>query len=476
MQQTMTGTCVRNADCHDAGTLTGTRYYKKVKKMSAERNMQIPFSVMAKPMGPVCNLDCTYCYYLEKRALYDDTSFFCMKDEVLREYIRQYSESQQTLNISFLWQGGEPMLAGLDFFRKALEMEKKYSQGKKVENSLQTNATLITDEWASFFAQNNFLVGVSIDGPAYLHDRYRKDKQGKSTHADVVQGIRRLQAHKAEYNALVTVNRANMDKPLEVYRHLKDLGVKYMQFIPLVERSVDEAAKEHGLHLAAPPQLCPDSSTPRVTAWSARPYQYGEFLCTIFDEWLRNDIADISIQIFDVALRKWMRMPDALCMMQRRCGHAMLLEHNGDLYSCDHYVYPEYLLGNIMETPIQTLAHSAAQQQFGAAKEETLPRYCRECSLLWLCRGGCPKGRIRTTPDGERGLNYFCASYTRFFTHSSPYMQQIASLLQQRIPPSQIQQHIRQKMDEDRTASAGRNDPCPCGSGRKYKNCCGRKT
>jgi uncharacterized protein len=437
---------------------------------------------MAKPMGPVCNLDCTYCYYVEKKTLFPDTSSFLMSEAVLHAYIRQYIASQPTKEITFSWQGGEPLLAGRAFFENALALQKRYAGEKTVYNSIQTNATLIDEQWAAFLAQHGFLVGVSIDGPAEIHDTYRKDTRHRGSHERVVRGLRNLQAHEVDYNALVTVNRANVHRGVEVYRYLKNLGVTHIQFIPLVERNPDEKAHTSGLHLSYPPHAQNDAHTGSVTDWSADPQALGKFWCGIYDEWLQGDMPHISIQLFDVALHKWMRLPDALCSAQRVCGNAALLEHNGDLFSCDHYVYPQYKLGNILHTSLDELMQSAQQRRFGEAKDTALPSYCRTCQYLWLCRGGCPKARIQKSPDGEDGLNYFCAAYKTFFTHSTPTMKVIASLLRQGYASERIQQYMLQQLPRAAAATPGRagkkqigrNDPCPCGSGRKYKQCCGR--
>ena len=401
--------------------------------------MRPAFHVMTKPIGAICNIDCKYCYYLEKEELYPGTRNFRMTDATLENYVRQYIEAQSAPEISFAWQGGEPTLLGVEFFRKVVELQKKYCPaGKRITNALQTNGTLLNTEWCEFFRENNFLIGLSIDGPRDLHDYYRVDKGGKPTFDKVMQGLELLKIHHVEYNTLTVVNRQNSRRPLDVYNFLKQHGSGFMQFIPLVER----VGSGHGF--AAPPDPATldaadagETALP-VTPWSVESNQYGEFLNAIFDEWVRNDVGNVFIQLFEVQLAIWLGNPAALCVFAETCGGAMAMEHNGDLYSCDHYVYPKFKLGNINETPIATLANSALQTKFGLDKRDALPKYCRECDVRFACNGECPKHRFITTPDGDEGLNYLCAGYKRFFHHIDPYMKQMCELVRARKPASLI--------------------------------------
>ncbi|HTD23142.1 MAG TPA: anaerobic sulfatase maturase [Terriglobales bacterium] len=390
------------------------------------------FHVLTKPIGPICNLDCKYCFYLEKQKLYPEEREWRMSDEVLEEYIRQYIQSQAVPEINFAWQGGEPTLLGVDFFRKAVQLQQKYADGKLISNALQTNGTLLDDEWCEFLAANKFLVGLSIDGPRDLHDKYRLDKGQKPTFDAVMRGLELLQEHKVDFNTLTVVNRANSRQPLAVYRFLKQIGSEFIQFIPLVERQPSKQSKLLGLDFAAPPDLqqADDPQSP-VTAWSVEAKQYGKFLCTIFDEWVRKDVGQTFVQLFDVALSNWMGLGSALCVFAEKCGVALAIEHNGDLYSCDHYVYPKYRLGNVMNQGLGEMVRSSKQIKFGNDKFDSLPQYCRKCEVRFACNGECPKHRFIKTPDGEDGLNYLCAAYKRFFTHIDPYMHTMAQLLQQ---------------------------------------------
>ena len=393
------------------------------------------FHVMAKPTGPICNLDCKYCFYLEKENLYPDEHGWAMSDEVLESYIRQYIQVQDAPAITFAWQGGEPTLLGVEFFRKVVELERKYAGGKHIANAFQTNGVLLNDSWAEFFAENGFLVGVSIDGPRELHDCYRINKGGQPTFDSVIRGIKYLKKHGVEFNTLTVVNHRNSYHPLEVYRFLREVGSGYMQFIPIVERAV-AAAGPGGLHLISPSWR----TSAEVTDWSVEPLQFGKFLCTIFDDWVRRDVGRYFVQIFDVALESWYGMPQGLCVFRETCGGALALEHNGDLYSCDHYVYPENKLGNIIGTPLESLVESSQQRQFGAAKRNSLPRYCRECEVRFACNGECPKHRFVQTPDGEPGLNYLCAGYKMFFKHIDPFMRFMVEELQAERAPANIMQ------------------------------------
>ncbi len=427
------------------------------------------FHVLAKPIGPICNLDCKYCFYLEKEVLYPQASKWAMREDVLESYIRQYIEAQPGEAVGFAWQGGEPTLLGVEYFRRVVELERKYAGGKRIGNAFQTNGVLLDDEWARFLKDENFLVGISIDGPRDLHDAYRVDKGGKPTFDRVMRGMEVLQRNGVEFNTLTTVNRANASAPLEVYRFLRANGSGFMQFIPIAERA-SQGATADGLVLISP-QF---QGAAEVTPWSVEPLQFGRFLCAIFDEWVRRDVGKCFVQLFDVCLEMWAGMEASLCIFRRQCGAAMAIEHTGDLYSCDHYVYPENRLGNIMERGLAELAHGGQQHAFGEAKETTLPRYCRECSVRFACNGECPKHRFATTPDGEPGLNYLCAGYKRFFEHVDPYMRFMAAELKAERPPANVMRWVAAEDARVAMRTAGRNDPCPCGSGKKFKHCCMR--
>lgn len=433
-----------------------------------------PFHVMTKPIGPICNLDCKYCFYLEKEKLYPDTRKWSMPDDVLEAYIAQYIESQPHQQISFAWQGGEPTLLGVRYFRKVVDLQRKYANGKRIDNAFQTNGTLLDDEWCEFLAEQKFLVGLSVDGPAELHDAYRVDKQQKPTFPDVMRGLEFLKKHKVDFNTLTVVNRVNSQKPLEVYRFLRDIGSGFIQFIPLVERAPQTRLQVLGMDLAEPPVKGEDDETVPVTPWSLRSKDYGEFLCTIFDEWVRRDVGKTFVQLFDVALGNWAGMGSSLCVFAEKCGRALAIEHNGDLYACDHYVYPRYNLGNIMNVSLGAMVESPEMKKFGADKSDTLPQYCRSCEVRFACNGECPKHRFTRTPDGEDGLNYLCPAYKRFFNHIDAPMKMMANLLRSGRPAALIMDYFRQ---HDRQAIAAgqvqRNDPCPCGSGKKFKKCCG---
>ncbi len=434
-----------------------------------------PFQVMTKPIGPRCNLDCTYCYYLEKERLYPGTKKFRMPDAVLETYVRDYIAAQTAMGapeIWFSWQGGEPTLRGVDFFRQAVALQEKYRpSGIPVRNALQTNGTLLDEEWARFLKQHDFLVGLSIDGPRELHDRYRVDRANRPTFDAVMAAVELLRTHAIDFNALTVVHRQNARKPREVYRFLKGIGAAFMQFIPIVERTAD------GATLAAAPQTDEEGASYRVTPWSVLPRDYGNFLCRVFDEWIKADVGRVFVQFFDVQLGLWAGGPASLCWFAETCGQGLAMEHNGDLFACDHYVYPEYRLGNIMETPIATLAALPFQEKFGNDKRDTLPRQCRECAYRFACNGGCPKHRFLETTDGEPGLNYFCESYLQFFEHAAPYLTEMAGLLHGGRAPAEIMEIARRRREGAKPRPAvGRNDPCPCGSGKKFKLCCGRRS
>lgn len=432
------------------------------------------FHVMTKPTGPLCNLDCTYCFYLEKEELYGRTSKWAMAEETLESYVRQYIAAQDGPEVTFAWQGGEPTLLGVEFFNRAVELQQRYAQGKTIHNALQTNGTLLDDAWCAFLAAHQFLVGLSIDGPREIHDKYRVDKGGKPTFDRVMRGLECLKRHQVEFNTLTCVQRHNAYRPLEVYSFLREMGSGYMQFIPIVERIAREPGPD-GLTLVLPTA----SEEAQVSPWSVEPLQYGKFLSAIFDEWVRHDVGTYFVQIFDVSLEAWLGLEPSLCVFSETCGTGLALEHNGDLYSCDHYVYPENRLGNILDSPLDAMVRSDEQRAFGAAKRDTLPAYCLGCDVRFVCHGECPKHRFLTTPDGEPGLNYLCAGYKHFFRHIDPYMKFMAQQLRQGRPASTVMAYVRAD-DRPREAPAlvsggpsSPNGPCPCGSGRKYKKCCG---
>ncbi|MDQ2688173.1 MAG: anaerobic sulfatase maturase [Armatimonadota bacterium] len=434
------------------------------------------FHVMTKPIGPICNLDCRYCFYLEKEEMYAQEGrraqpSWRMSDEVRETYIRQYIQQQEASEITFAWQGGEPTLLGVEFFREVLDLQQKYADGKTIHNTLQTNATLLDDEWGEFLARHKFLVGVSIDGPADLHDTYRVDKQGRPSFERVMQGIGVLQKHGVEFNTLTVVSRANAAHPRRVYQFLKEIGSTYLQFIPLVERVAPPSPGLIQLALAPPPNR--GQADAEVTDWSVRADDWGSFLTTIFDDWVRRDVGRVFVQQFDVALSIWYGAGSTLCVFAPTCGKALAIEHNGDLYSCDHFVYPEYRLGNILEDSLGSMATSEAQTKFGRDKSASLPGYCRACEVRFACQGECPKHRFLRTPDGEWGLNYLCAGYRRFFNHIDAPMKAMTALLQAGRAPAEFMAEMARRDQAMRRAS-GRNSPCPCGSGRKAKHCCAR--
>jgi uncharacterized protein len=377
------------------------------------------FHLLAKPTGAICNLNCQYCFFLAKEQLYPGSSFR-MADDLLETYIQQLLAAHRTPEVTVAWQGGEPTLMGLDFFQRSIELVEKHKKPRQqVTHTLQTNGTRLDDDWGRFFKQHNFLVGLSIDGPQPLHDTYRVDKRDRGTFHQVMQGWHILKRHQVDINILCTVNTANGDHPLEVYRFFRDeLGAEFIQFIPIIER-----VNEDGSTLI--------QSGDQVTERSVQPEQFGRFLIDVFDEWVHRDVGKVFIQHFDAALANWVGVPPSVCIFSKTCGTALALEHNGDLYSCDHFVEPDYKLGNIQDTPMLDLIASDQQRQFGQAKAETLPTYCQHCEVRFACNGGCPKNRFLETPDGEAGLNYLCAGYKAFFTHIDRPMGLMAHLLKQ---------------------------------------------
>jgi uncharacterized protein len=428
--------------------------------------------VLAKPAGALCNLACKYCFYLEKKDLYDGKQSPRMSEEVLECFIQQYIAASPAPEVSFAWQGGEPTLMGLDFFRRVVELQRKYRpSGTRITNAFQTNGLLLDEVWCEFLRREEFLVGLSIDGPGSLHDGYRVDRRGRPTLDRVLRVLERLQHHKVEFNTLTVVHRENGQRPFEVYRFLKKHGCRFLQFIPLVERAAADGS------LAGPPELEGSTSDSPVTPWSVRPEDYGNFLCAVFDEWIRHDVGEIHVQLFEVQLAIRMGLPASLCLFAPTCGRGMVVEHNGDVYACDHYVYPEYGRGNILSRTLAECAASPEQREFGRMKRDGLPHACRECETRFACHGECPKRRFMTTPDGAPGLNYLCPAYKQFFRHIEPDMRTMADLLNRGLPAALIMDlHARKDGAAPHgTQRAGRNDPCPCGSGKKYKKCCGAR-
>jgi len=424
---------------------------------------------MAKPVGPICNLQCSYCFYLDKERLYPSPHTFKMSEEVLSQYIRQYIDSQPGPEVSFAWQGGEPTLLGTAYFRRIVELQREFGAGRTVTNSLQTNGTLLDDEWCQFLGDEHFLVGISVDGPRELHDRYRVDRKQQPTFDRVMRGIELLKRHQVAFNTLTVVHRENARQPLDVYRFLKGIGAQHMQFIPLVERTGESG------QLSAPPMA--DEPAASVTPWSVLPRDYGDFLVTVFNEWVQRDVGQIFVQTFEVALGNWMGLGSSLCIFAETCGHAVALEHNGDVYSCDHYVFPRYKLGNVLEDSLHALASLPEQKRFGDAKRDTLPGYCRTCEVRFACNGECPRNRFLHTPDGQPGLNYLCEGYRHFFRTIDPAMKELAKLLRSGRPAAEIMHPPKAAPSPRLTASPSgiaRNAACPCGSGRKFKRCHGR--
>ena len=429
------------------------------------------FNVMLKPAGSSCNLNCTYCYYLEKSKLYPEHSRFRMNDELLEKFTREYIDANEIPVVTFTWQGGEPTLMGLDFYRRAIAFQKKYSGGKKIENAFQTNGTRLNDDWCKFFADNDILVGISIDGEEHNHDHYRRTFSGAPTFKKVMKGIELLHRNKVDFNTLSVVNDYNVNFASETYRFLKRIGSGFIQFLPVVEFT-DDGTTENRLKLIAPVH----GKIPKVTRWSVGAKSFGKFLISIFDEWVRNDVARYFVQIFDATLANYVGENAGLCVFSETCGDALVMEHNGDLFSCDHFVYPEYFLGNINEAPLSELARLQRQFDFGINKRNSLPRYCLQCKVRYACHGECPKHRFARTPDGTTGLNYLCEGYKMFFTHVEPFIDYMARELKSKRPPANVMTWIRNKENQVvKRSLPERNDPCPCGSGKKFKNCCSGK-
>ena len=386
---------------------------------------------MLKPAGAHCNLACKYCYYLEKNNLYQNSNHHLMSDEMLEQFTREYIEAQTMPQVLFTWHGGEPLMRSIDFYKKALALQKKYAHGKQIDNVIQTNGTLLTDEWCEFFAQNHWLVGISIDGPQEYHDHYRVTPAGKPSWEKVMQGIQLLKKHRVEWNAMAVVNAYNAEHPLEFYHFFRDNGCQYLQFTPIVERLTEH---EDGRTLAS---LADDREIPLADA-SVTPQQWGNFLCTIFDDWVRHDVGKTFVEIFDCTLANWMGVLPGICAYSKECGHAGVMEHNGDVYSCDHFVFPEYKLGNIRDQSLIDMLYGEKQQAFSRLKHTSLPRQCKECDMEFACHGECPKNRFEKDKYGEPGLNYLCQGYYQYYTHVAPYMDFMKRELLAQRPPANI--------------------------------------
>ncbi len=399
--------------------------------------------VVAKPIGPACNLNCEYCFYLEKQALFGPAEHYRMSDEVLSAFITNYITSQPTPIAEFVWQGGEPTLLGIDFFKRVVELQKPFLGTKTITNSLQTNGTLLTDEWCRFLKQHNFMVGISIDGTEEVHDRYRRDRAGKGTFKQVMNGLKLLQKNKVEYNVLTAIARETARQPLEVYRFLKDQGVEFIQFSPVVERMPDACSSQHGLKLACPASLNKIDPQTEVTPWSVVPEEYGDFLIAIYEEWVRNDVGKVFVMNFEWALNAWIGNPSPVCVHAEQCGRSLVIEHNGDVYACDHCVYPEYKLGNVRSAALSAVAEQSRQSGFGVEKETALPRWCRECDVLAACRGGCPKHRFAMTYYDEPGLHYLCPGYKKFFLQIRKYLRAMTQLLENDLPVSYVMDAVK---------------------------------
>lgn len=390
-----------------------------------------PLYVMLKPAGAHCNLACKYCYYLEKNKLYPTAQRHLMSDEMLEQFTREYIEAQTMNQVLFTWHGGEPLLRSIDFYRKALSLQQKYAGGRRIDNVIQTNGTLLTDEWCEFFAQNHWLVGISIDGPQPDHDHYRLTAAGKPSWKKVMQGIKLLKKHGVEWNAMAVVNAYNANHPLEFYRFFKENGCQFLQFTPIVERLTRH---EDGRTLAS----LADKDEISLSEASVAPEQWGYFLCAIFDEWVRKDVGKIFVEIFDCTLANWMGISPGICAYSKECGHAGVMEHNGDVYSCDHFVFPEYKLGNIRDHSLIDMLYGEQQQEFSRLKHSSLPRQCKECDMEFACHGECPKNRFMKDKYGDSGLNYLCPGYYHYYQHAAPYMDYMKQELMAQRPPSNI--------------------------------------
>jgi uncharacterized protein len=411
------------------------------------------FQIFAKPAGAACNLNCRYCYYLKADRIYPDGASFRMSEEILERYVREHIETAAGEEIRFSWHGGEPMLLGLDFFRKALELQNKYRPaGARIINGIQTNGMFLDEEWCRFIAAERFAIGLSMDGPREMHDRYRHTKAGEPTFRQVMNAFKLMKRHRIPFDILCTVNDYNVQFPIRVYRFFKEIGASYIGFLPVVER-------------------CPESAN-GVTSQSVPAQAYGDFLCAIFDEWVRQDIGRIRIQIFEEAARPVQGLDHSLCIFRETCGDVPVIEHNGDFFTCDHFVDEDHRMGNIRDVSLSELLDGPGQRAFGAAKRDRLPKPCLSCDVRPMCNGGCLKDRFLRTPDGEEGLNYLCSGLKKFFRHSLPYLTRISAMERMGSPAQEPATEMAQATLARSYPAAGRNDACPCGSGKKYKKCC----
>jgi uncharacterized protein len=399
--------------------------------------------VVAKPIGPLCNLNCEYCFYCEKQALFGADEKYRMTDKVLSAFINGYITSQPTPVVEFVWQGGEPTLLGMDFFQRAMELQKPFAHRKIIRNSLQTNGTLLDDNWCRFLKKHDFMVGISLDGPKDIHDRYRRDRQDKGTFDRVMRGLQLLKKHNVEYNVLACVARDTATRPLDVYRFFKNEGIEFIQFTPIVERVPGAYETGLGLRFAGPALPDKEEGETGVTPWAVVPEEYGDFLIALYEEWVRHDVGKVFVMNFEWALNAWIGSPSPVCIHAERCGRSVVLEHNGDVYACDHCVYPQYRLGNIVTDALPDLIAKSLKSGFGVTKEHALPRWCRECEVLAACRGGCPKHRFARSYYDEPGLLYLCAGYRKFFLHIRKYLSVMATLLENGLPASQVMDAIK---------------------------------
>ncbi len=396
-----------------------------------------PLYVLAKPVGASCNLRCKYCYYLEKSHLYRNAPARVMSDELLERFVQEYIQAQTMSQVLFTWHGGEPLMRPLSFYRKAVALQEKYAFGRQIDNTIQTNGTLLTDEWCEFFKEHNWLVGISIDGPQEFHDEYRRTASDKPSWQKVMRGTRLLRKHGVEWNAMAVVNDFNAGYPLEFYHFFKEMGAKYIQFAPVVERM---AAHSDGRHLATlVDQECP------VADFSVSPAQWGDFLCAIFDEWVRHDVGQTYVEIFDCTLANWVGERPGICVYAKECGHAGVMEFNGDVYSCDHFVFPEYKLGNIRDRTLVEMLYGEQQRQFSCLKHATLPKQCKECEWEFACHGECPKNRFVNDRYGNPGLNYLCSGYRHFYEHVAPYMDFMKKEFMNQRPPANVMEAVKRK-------------------------------
>lgn len=396
-----------------------------------------PLYVLAKPVGASCNLRCKYCYYLEKSHLYRNAPARVMSDELLERFVQEYIQAQTMSQVLFTWHGGEPLMRPLSFYKKAVALQEKYAFGRQIDNTIQTNGTLLTDEWCEFFKEHNWLVGISIDGPQEFHDEYRRTASDKPSWQKVMRGIRLLRKHGVEWNAMAVVNDFNAGYPLEFYHFFKEMGAKYIQFAPVVERM---AAHSDGRHLATlVDQECP------VADFSVSPAQWGDFLCAIFDEWVRHDVGQTYVEIFDCTLANWVGERPGICVYAKECGHAGVMEFNGDVYSCDHFVFPEYKLGNIRDRTLVEMLYGEQQRQFSCLKHASLPKQCKECEWEFACHGECPKNRFVNDRYGNPGLNYLCSGYRHFYEHVAPYMDFMKKEFMNQRPPANVMEAVKRK-------------------------------